>query len=746
MMQTTMAKEHGARRSWQAVAGRKPAGHQLDGAHDMFGNQGMQRLAGARRVAPPVAVSTAVHPGTLQRSCDCDNSAGCECGQQAPSLPWLQRQAGPAGSATPSGGAAAAALRGIGSGRPLDVGSRSFMEPRFGRDFSDVRIHTDAAAADAARVLNAEAFTVGRDIHFAEGRYRPDTSPGRRLLAHELTHTVQQEGGQGVVARAVSGVSEPHDASEREAERVAGSIAGGATAQPLITSSPALIQRQEDGGSSLWDDITSGAKDLAGSVVQGAKDLAGDVKSAAGTVVQGAEDLTKAATGAISSGAAAVGSAVSSAEGAVGSYLLEQANALAARFGGSVAVTPAGLVITIKDIEIDTVEDETFVLPVGIPTQTLFEAGFSVGPFVINAWVGSVFGDPSVTVATGPIALQNIVLVLNPGAGAFAGTAELYIGSAVVGSVEKADEARLEAAGVIPFEPPIPVVGSAEIGKRTIWRLVGKEGVRNKIAVGYSGGDFGLNVNSTVQLGVLLAEDHEAFVRIEIEGDEICSLIWPFKSTSISRGIELGRGVSVTNGPGGWSVKRGAPTSTRIPVDAIKTDLQGDHAPEHCMDLTQLAAFLCEKGLIPPAVCSTLCAQGVLTTKECAAIVPMPVTPPGPVGPLGPIGPLVPTGGRPDLFRNGNAGSPRMDNVRPKDIPVDDQGFVNPKTGGVSTFESPTADKNWWKFPRTASPPGGLNVENDRPRHWAWEPAHRMKLEDYKDILRSSHPSFEKIS
>jgi hypothetical protein len=621
MMQTTMAKEHrSARQGARAAVGHRPADHPLRGAHDMLGNQGMQRLVGAPRGAAPVAAS--VTPGTLQRSCGCDSSAGCECGQQAPALPWLQRQAGPGGGGAPSSGTAAAALRGLGSGRPLDSGSRSFMEPRFGRDFSGVRIHTDAAAAHAARTLHANAFTIGGDIHFAEGKYRPDTAPGRRLLAHELTHTVQQGGQGGAVARSVEGVSDPHDASEREAESVAAAVAGGAMVQPLVASSPASIQRQDDGGSSLWDDFKSGVTSVAGSVVQGAKDLAGEVKSAAGTVVQGAEDLAKTATGAISSGVAAVGSAVSSAESAVSGYLLEQANALAARFGGSVAVTPAGLVITIRDMEIDTVEDETFVLPVGIPTQTLFEAGFSVGPFVINAWVGSVFGDPSVTIATGPIALQNIVLVLNPSAGAFSGTAELYIGSAVVGSVEKADEARLEAVGVIPFDPPIPVVGSAEVGNRTIWRLVGKEGVRNKIAVSYAGGAFDLNVNSAVQLGGIAAQDHEAFLRIEVEGDEICSLIWPFKSISISRGIEISRGLTIANGPGGWSVKRGVPTSTPIPVDAIKTDLQGDHAPEHCMGLTELAAFLCEKGLIPPNVCNVLCSQGVLTAKECALFGP----------------------------------------------------------------------------------------------------------------------------
>jgi hypothetical protein len=69
---------------------------------------------------------------------------------------------------------------------------RSYFEPRFGRDFGAVRIHTDAPAAETARTLGALAFTVGSDIVFARGQYAPHTSDGRRLLAHELTHVVQQ--------------------------------------------------------------------------------------------------------------------------------------------------------------------------------------------------------------------------------------------------------------------------------------------------------------------------------------------------------------------------------------------------------------------------------------------------------------------------------------------------------------------------------------------------------------------------
>jgi hypothetical protein len=76
-------------------------------------------------------------------------------------------------------------------GRPLDAAARAFMEPRFGHDFSRVRVHAGAAAAQSAREVNARAYAVGRDIVFGAGEYQPSTSQGRSLLAHELAHVRQ---------------------------------------------------------------------------------------------------------------------------------------------------------------------------------------------------------------------------------------------------------------------------------------------------------------------------------------------------------------------------------------------------------------------------------------------------------------------------------------------------------------------------------------------------------------------------
>lgn len=77
-------------------------------------------------------------------------------------------------------------------GQPLDAATRAFMEPRFGHDFSRVRIHNDGKAAESARSVDALAYTVGDHVVFAKGQYSPNSQSGQRLLAHELTHVVQQ--------------------------------------------------------------------------------------------------------------------------------------------------------------------------------------------------------------------------------------------------------------------------------------------------------------------------------------------------------------------------------------------------------------------------------------------------------------------------------------------------------------------------------------------------------------------------
>src|SRR5262249_15079514 len=106
-------------------------------------------------------------------------------------------------------------------GQPLDAATRAFMEPRFGQDFSHVRVHADAQAAESARAVNAQAYTVGKDIAFAHAQYTPSTAGGRELIAHELVHTIQQGDHGSATARSSNlEVARAADSSEREAEQL----------------------------------------------------------------------------------------------------------------------------------------------------------------------------------------------------------------------------------------------------------------------------------------------------------------------------------------------------------------------------------------------------------------------------------------------------------------------------------------------------------------------------------------------
>lgn len=112
---------------------------------------------------------------------------------------------------------------GRGGGAPLDRAVRAHMESRLGHDFGDVRIHTDAAAAASAKSVGAHAYTVGNDVVFGTGHYDPGSPAGRKTIAHELTHVVQQKAGpvDGTPAPGGIKVSHPGDRFEQEADEVA---------------------------------------------------------------------------------------------------------------------------------------------------------------------------------------------------------------------------------------------------------------------------------------------------------------------------------------------------------------------------------------------------------------------------------------------------------------------------------------------------------------------------------------------
>lgn len=139
----------------------------------------------------------AMSESQVQRNCDCETGECSKCrqGQAANKRVQTKRVSGNVSD----GNLAPPEVNEVveSSGQPLDSSARSFWESRFGHDFSHVRVHTDAKASASALALNATAYTVGHHIAFAAGQFAPETRTGRHLIAHELTHTIQQTGAIG---------------------------------------------------------------------------------------------------------------------------------------------------------------------------------------------------------------------------------------------------------------------------------------------------------------------------------------------------------------------------------------------------------------------------------------------------------------------------------------------------------------------------------------------------------------------
>ena len=194
-----------------------PARHPVLALAEAAGNGGLQRLLQAGKLQPKLSLS---QPGDasereadlvadrvmrmaepsggslIQRMC-----SGCQEKLEAPPPPVVQRKEHPGETPDPPSHVESqiGALEGAGTPLPHDV--RGFFGSRMGHDFSSVRVHSGGDASAAARSVNARAFTVGRNIVFGAGEYAPATRGGQHLLAHELTHVLQQQTGVPVLQR-----------------------------------------------------------------------------------------------------------------------------------------------------------------------------------------------------------------------------------------------------------------------------------------------------------------------------------------------------------------------------------------------------------------------------------------------------------------------------------------------------------------------------------------------------------------
>jgi hypothetical protein len=178
------------------------------------------------------------------------------------------------------------------SGQALDTETRAFIEPRFRYDFSSVRVHTDAKAAESAQAVSAAAYTVGDHIVFGSGKYTPTTNTGRQLLAHELSHVIQQAGARGAALTGKSStmlqaskvgssiaIGSSNDAAEQEADRLAEMVMRDnphtSFMQPreVVFSSSTMLQRQPQGQAAAGEVSPLVQKFIKGEASQKEKDM-----------------------------------------------------------------------------------------------------------------------------------------------------------------------------------------------------------------------------------------------------------------------------------------------------------------------------------------------------------------------------------------------------------------------------------------------------------------------------------------
>jgi hypothetical protein len=193
-------------------------------------------------------------------------------------------------------------------GRPLDAAVRSGMDSRFDHDFSGVRVHSDAKAAESAQAVNALAFTVGQHVVFGRDRFAPGSPDGRKLLAHELTHVVQQDAHRDTASALRIGGTE--SAAEQEARSV--STAPGNKIAAIRSRSRRELQREVDtpgrmdsihqdlfvsapgasGGAARrpWQDVTPQSGGTADVIIQQAKTAVQNLKKSNPLAIGGTID------------------------------------------------------------------------------------------------------------------------------------------------------------------------------------------------------------------------------------------------------------------------------------------------------------------------------------------------------------------------------------------------------------------------------------------------------------------------
>jgi hypothetical protein len=550
----------------------------------------------------------------MQLACPTSRQEARQQPQERPRPPALQRDhldgeqelqtqaAEPEGSPVLAQQAESYLNQSQGGGEPLSDADRAYMEPRFGRDFGAVRVHTDAQAAGGARAIHAQAFTRGQDIYFGAGSYARGTPTGRRLLAHELAHTVQQ------------GTDSQDDSpSPLSLDNTGPEGAGGVASRG--SSSPPDLQRWPDfldeAASAAWDtvsDVGEAAYDVATDVGAAASDIATDVGEAAYEV---ATDVGEAV---YEAGAAAV-EVASDVASEAGDWLATRAGQLARSIadavGGILSITRDGLEIRLPRL-CPIEEGLKFPFDLGTFSKAYMVPVYElpIGPdLFLSASIGLAgHVNPRIRLQLGPVCLDGARILVNPLTGTFRASGSLSATVAAALAVEARGglrgEGSLEAIvpiATIPVPISVPVIG-LEGGVAGILQGIGA--TTFTVGGSISTGGSVIDLSQDRQLDVGLGADLflGAYAQLDLLGEKVCRIYWQPYEWHGDIAASLGLSFRITIVPGLLPIivpRVDPPTIERIPFDDIPLILSRKGFQDECPFIDKLCKILEQFNLLP---------------------------------------------------------------------------------------------------------------------------------------------------
>ncbi|NOS89953.1 MAG: hypothetical protein HOP34_15700 [Methylococcaceae bacterium] len=225
--------------------------------------------------------------------------------------------------------------------------------------------------------------------------------------------------------------------------------------------------------------------------------------------------------------------------------------------------------------------------------------------------MGIPIGAPTLTVFLGPGRLQNIVVQIDSSTSSYSARGEVYVGAAQNGYIQTGGAVRADAITAIPTDPPIPVDAAVEGGM--LLTLQGSEvgSIERDLNLAYSSGDISLDLNHTLQLGVILEADLDAYLNAQLYEIELCEFIWPLKHWEVSKAESYSLPISLSYSGGKASITIGPMAGGEIPVEDIETTLERFRPQTKCKEIKDVIEELCKRGILPKEICDELDSKAV---------------------------------------------------------------------------------------------------------------------------------------